>query len=277
MQNNEYDLKVEQAVLAANPQVYDIQKMLRDAIAARVYDHKPDIDFSTCTYEWGEIKYFHSDPVWEPDSLYSGSYSNDSSTQDTFVFKKAESTTASFTWSITEGLKAGAKTTVEVGIPKIADGKLQVYAELNVASTQGETKSKTQSWEVNTNIGVAPHTYVEAHMVVQVGLQNASFEIDVICGGYAKTSWNGPNGRVHGEASQAAFLHNYTSIPYRSYKPPTGQDFRGEIVLTVRGTFKGVQGVDVAVVKKSRPIPPATREGVVHSEQMADELIITEG
>ena len=53
------------------------------------------------------------------------------------------------------------------------------------------------------------------------GEQNASFEVDVTCGGYATARWKGPDGKqVTGEASQAAFLHNYSGIPYKSYTPP---------------------------------------------------------
>src|SRR5690606_20191727 len=116
--------------------------------------------------------------------------------------------------------------------------------------------SKTQTGEVNTNITIPPWTHIDANLIMRAGEQNANFEVDITCGGYATSKWKGPIGKiVTGEASQAAFPHNYANIPYKSYMPPTGRDFRGELVVTMRGTFKGVQGVGVEVIKKSRAIP----------------------
>lgn len=254
--NNAYEFKLARLIESSNPVIYDIPKLLYDAIASVVYGHNPEVDQSTCTYELGEFKYFHTEPIWNPNSLYTVGYDNGSNSQDSVVLKRSESTTATFSWSITEGIKIGAKTTIQAGIPKIVDGKIELSTELSLSSTQTKTESKTQTWEVNTNITIPPWTHIDANLIMRAGEQNANFEVDITCGGYATSKWKGPNGKiVTGEASQAAFLHNYANIPYKSYMPPTGRDFRGELVVTMRGTFKGVQGVGVEVIKKSRAIP----------------------
>lgn len=255
MKKNDYELKLARWIETSNPMIYDIPQLLYDAIAHVVSGHNPEVDQSTCTYKWGEFRYLQTDPNWQPDSLYTTGYDNASSCQDSVVFKRSQATTATFTWSITEGIKIAAKTSIQVGLPKIADGKIELSTELNFASTQAKTESRTQTWEVDMTINIPAWTHVDANLIMKEGQQNANFEVDVTCGGYATATWEYNGRKVTGEASQAAFLHDYAGIPYKSYTPPTGRDFRGELVITLRGTFNGLQGVAVEVVKKSRPLP----------------------
>ena len=258
MARNDYELKAARALDVAAPTIYDIQKLLHDAIAAATDDWGPliDVDLSECTYQWSEVHYSNTEPSWNADSLYTIGVDNASPGEVSVSLKRSESTTATFTWSLTEGIKVGVKTDVEVGIPKIADGKIEVSAEMNLSSTQASTTSKTQVWEVDAAITVPAWTHVDASMILKQGVQDAAFEIDVTCGGHATAYVNSGGQTVIVDVSQAVLLHDYANVPSKRYTPPADDDSDddGEFVIALRGLFKGVQGVGVTILQKGHPI-----------------------
>jgi hypothetical protein len=83
-------------------------------------------------------------------------------------FNKTESNTATLSVQVTEGLKIGAQSKVEVSIPFIAKAEVNLSAEATLSSTQTSSMSTSQSLGVDTQINVAPRTRVRATLVIKL-------------------------------------------------------------------------------------------------------------
>ena len=76
-----------------------------------------------------DFTYVTQSPTYAPLIAFDQNFSNSSTGMDTVTASFTRSETDTFTFSFTEGLKIGAKATVKVGIPLIADGKAEVSGE----------------------------------------------------------------------------------------------------------------------------------------------------
>ena len=130
-----------------------------------------------------EIGALHYEPVPPlkaiPEVAFSEAFDNDTDATDPVVFKKSTTSTATFTWSFTEALKLGTKTTFETGLPKIAEGKFELSVELNLSSTQTHTETKTQTWEVDTTVNVPPRSTVAADLAIATIKYDPKFTVPI--------------------------------------------------------------------------------------------------
>jgi hypothetical protein len=101
-----------------------------------------------------------------PELLDSSSFENDTSVQDSQVVRLSGTNTASFSTSFTEGIKIGAETKVTSKIPFLAEGQVTLSAEGSFSSTQNDSSTQSQTFEVVNTINIAPHTRVEASLLI---------------------------------------------------------------------------------------------------------------
>ena len=105
---------------------------------------------------------------------------NDTDLQQTSVFKRTESTTSSFTWTMKEAISVGTSLEISVGLPLEASVKATITADISVSSTQSITKIETQSWEIDRNVAVPPRTRVDMTWSIIKKQIQAEFQCDVV-------------------------------------------------------------------------------------------------
>lgn len=103
-----------------------------------------------------------------PESIDSATFTNNTDAQDTKSFKKGGSITAAFSTSTTQGIKIGAQTTLETGIPFLAKGQVTLSAEGSFSSTSNTTTTQTQTFETQDTINIPPRSRVEVSLVVDL-------------------------------------------------------------------------------------------------------------
>jgi hypothetical protein len=118
------------------------------------------------------------------------SLTNTTSRDATLKYSKKVDVTDTFTFSFTEGLKAGITTKVLTGIPFIAEGEIQVSVELNFSATQQKTVQKTESTQIEANFVAAP----SETLAIEVRQTTLHFELatDFLFGYQVqdKVAWN---------------------------------------------------------------------------------------
>lgn len=100
-----------------------------------------------------------------PDGFAPVTFRNDTSVQNSSVFRESKTTTASFSTSFTEGIKLGAETKLTTGIPFIAKGEVTLSAEAAFSSTQSNSSTDTQTFSIDTTINVPPKSLVKASLL----------------------------------------------------------------------------------------------------------------
>ncbi|KAI8004107.1 hypothetical protein LOK49_LG08G01481 [Camellia lanceoleosa] len=139
-------LEVEELVISRS--IYNVEFRLNDA---RIYDQ------SIVTMATG------------------GEVINRTETHDTVDVKLAYTETKSSTWNASVSLKLGVKTTIETGIPFVANGKVQISAELTGAYMWGETESSTNLVETVYKVSVPPMTRVKESLIATRGSCDVPF------------------------------------------------------------------------------------------------------
>ena len=135
------------------------------------------------------------DEIPLPGQILTSSFNNDSGGVGSAVFKKSKQTTTSFTWSITEGLELGISQEITAGVPGVAQSKTTLSAKISLSATQGETKSETNTWEIDRTISVPPHTSIEMTWAINEAKITATFYADIEITGFFAI-WN--NDKVNG-------------------------------------------------------------------------------
>ncbi|XP_022150378.1 natterin-2-like [Momordica charantia] len=77
--------------------------------------------------------------------------------------------TESSTWSSSISIKLGVKTSIETGIPRIVDGKVEVSSEFTGSYQWGKTITKTQTIGSTYQITVPPKTTVIVSLLATTG------------------------------------------------------------------------------------------------------------
>lgn len=117
--------------------------------------------------KYGEIK--PSELI--PKVVDKSEWINNSSVQDTQVFTVDKTTTDSFTWTIKEGIKVGAK--FDAKIPFVGDAEASV--EINLEATQAGTHSEQKKWSYSANIPVPPHKKIITEFLVNEATYSIPF------------------------------------------------------------------------------------------------------
>jgi hypothetical protein len=177
-----------------------------------------------------EFTYGTYDIVKKPSLVASTTFSNGT-----------ESTTSSFKWSVTAGLKLGAKTSFKVGAPFIAEGKVEASIELSLAATVEQTTTETQSWSYSVNVPVPPHSTVVVDALVSMAEYSPNWRARMRLSGVSYITVAGSSGRK--AVPIAAILASYPGVT-----------IDGDVVnYEASGTFKGAQGLTVDVKTSQHP------------------------
>ncbi|MCG8642390.1 MAG: ETX/MTX2 family pore-forming toxin [Desulfobacterales bacterium] len=193
---------------------------------------------------YGNTVYGTQKPLDTPGFVYSQTYTNKTEEEQGNTFTRNESTTATFTWSLTEGIKVGLKVTGSVGLPLVAEGKVEASTEINFSSTQTKTETKTQAWSVSQPVRVPAYTEVDAELSIEQKKYDIDFTSDIIIGGWVAI-WN--NDKINlGNGKHWLYFFPVSKVLHD--KPHRGYTVRGNrVVFKAKGTFKGVQGIGTRV------------------------------
>jgi hypothetical protein len=188
-----------------------------------------------------EFTYGTYDIVKKPSLVASTTFSNGTDVQATQNISDTKSTTSSFKWSVTAGLKLGAKTSFKVGAPFIAEGKVEASIELSLAATVEQTTTETQSWSYSVNVPVPPHSTVVVDALVSMAEYSPNWRARMRLSGVSYITVAGSSGRK--AVPIAAILASYPGVT-----------IDGDVVnYEASGTFKGAQGLTVDVKTSQHP------------------------
>lgn len=135
-----------------------------------------DYSGNQCEVNYKDIEYsnFSEDPsdgVLAADQILI----NSTSIQQSETFSWSKSLTNTFTWSITEAIKITSKLSFSVGIPVIAEGKIEESVEISVSATETTTITGTTTWSISEPVIVPPNTKVECLSVVNQNTASLDF------------------------------------------------------------------------------------------------------
>jgi len=163
-------------------------------------------------------------------------------------FFKTKTVSSSFEWSITESLKIGVELSVAVGVPGVVDGNVKVNTELNLASTQGQTKTTKETFTIQQEVIVPPKTSVKAVMTVTETEVDVPWTADVYMKGriaiWLKNKWNGHH------------LWFYNIVPkFAKCSKDLATTSNGlALKYVTKGIFKSVQAVRATITTEEHPL-----------------------
>ncbi|GFY94440.1 hypothetical protein Acr_09g0008860 [Actinidia rufa] len=96
-------------------------------------------------------------------------------TQHTIDMKLSYTDTKSRTWNSNLSLKVGVETSVQTGIPHLAEGKVTISGEFSGAYQWGETQSSTTVMETVYKVTVPPMTMVRVSLLATKGSCDVPF------------------------------------------------------------------------------------------------------
>ena len=114
---------------------------------------------------------------------------NDSSVQQSEVFKYSKETTSTFTWTLKEGINVGVTVKFEAGVPPIASGSTTLSVNMSFEATQSKTEKQTVKWEIDRNVVIPPYSKLDMIWTIKQDRVSCKFYADVIIGGYFAI-WN---------------------------------------------------------------------------------------
>lgn len=217
------------------------------------------------------IKYETGAP--SPENSYSSSkitnYNNNSSSAQRVAYNDTFTTDKSFQWSITESLSIGLSATVSAGPPEIAQVSGTIYTDLNLSSTQGETKTESQTWNIDMPIEIAPFTQLKASMVVTKQTYNINWTTEVNLKG-SVAIWFDKRVAIH----EPDNYHYCWFIPiatvFRNCKDNNiisteGYEIGVDSVQAItRGVFTGSQGVELNINVSENKIKPSDGQTITN-------------
>jgi hypothetical protein len=100
------------------------------------------------------------------DSIYSLKLTNDTAVQQTSELDGSQTVTDTTGWSNTITVKAGIKVSGGVNIPIVAEGKIELSAEVDYSYTWSGSKSIAKMWSWKQPVIVPAHTTEQATVAV---------------------------------------------------------------------------------------------------------------
>lgn len=215
-----------------------------------------------CTVTPQSIVYdTNSPPTSGADVVYGLWYSNDTTAEQTNIFKYSEEHTSSFNWTITEKLSVGVEVSVTAGVPEVATASAKTSVNLSLSSTQGATWTETKTWEVHSPVHVPANSVVRVDMAINTQSYDINFTESVLLAGRVaiwfedkrELGTSGPHWlyfmRIQ-DVSNDVIRYNLANT--RGYQV-TGAG----VLATARGVFQGEQGISVGVT--ATQLPPTTK------------------
>ncbi len=208
-------------------------------------DKLGDIDNSEIIVKVHTIKYSSFEPVKTPNIIGTFHFVNDTNATQEQTIQTSKKTAATFHWSVTEGIKVGAKVSGSVGLPLVTEGKVEASIELNFSSTQGQSETVEQQWSFSSKIPVPPMSVIAANVTVMEETYSPEFTAVIELTGISRAFNESRKGNI------------IMSIPYMVQGIPgfTISSDWSSCEYLARGKFKGAQGVSVMTNTKEKPLP----------------------
>jgi hypothetical protein len=130
-----------------------------------------DTSSALTDFAWSDLKQEMEDSILY-DQVYDNSLGKDKMTP-TFNFSKSYAD--SHTFSFTEGVKLGAKTTVKASLPYVGEGEVEISAEVSFSAEQSFTYSDTKTWTMSVPVEVMPGTVARVSGHLNTLKQKARF------------------------------------------------------------------------------------------------------
>lgn len=128
-----------------------------------------------------------------PNSIYRASWENNTSVQNTQTFTVSETTTDTYTWSLTAGMKVSTSFSAEVPFVGGIDNSI----EMSTSTTETQTQSTARTWSYATQIFVPPHSKIVSSFIVNEATYNVPFTAKVTVRGLVYIQF--PNNRYFAE------------------------------------------------------------------------------
>jgi Clostridium epsilon toxin ETX/Bacillus mosquitocidal toxin MTX2 len=186
-----------------------------------------------------DLQYGSSYPVSiDPAVIETAEFSNGSSVADKQTFSVNKTTTDTFSWSLKEGIST--KVSGEVGLPLVAQGKVEV--SVSFESTQTCTKTEARSWTYSSEVNVPAKKRIRTSFVVSEGKYRVPFTAKVPVRGkvwvlFANGFWWG-----------GVEIDKMINDKAYNWDPATFDS-------VIEGTFDGVQGMDYQVRVEEFDLP----------------------
>jgi hypothetical protein len=111
-----------------------------------------DFQISKIDYDVAHAAVLQSGPA----ELYRQTVTNRTTSAQTSTVSGSETVTETSGWSDSLGFKVGVKTSFETGIPFVAEGKVEVSAEVSNTYTWNGSQSTAKTWAFSTPVTVPP-------------------------------------------------------------------------------------------------------------------------
>lgn len=203
-------------------------------------------------------------PLSTPKSVNHLSYNNDTAQAIRAKFPvQTTTTTATFQFSFTEGVKLTAKETFKVGVPPIADSTTTIGLELSFSATQTVTKSVSESWTYDEPVPVPARSKVCAFLLIDQDTYDPPFTAKIKVSGGINVDYRKAASGSSNEWSQTEGLVDYLKANAAQYPNVTFEGTGNDMVavIAISGTFKGVSGsnvrIDVTQYAVDTPCPAA--------------------
>ncbi|CDW91853.1 UNKNOWN [Stylonychia lemnae] len=137
-----------------------------------------------------QLKYDVKQKITRPSLVLSQDYCNSLSKDGSFNFEKSTTTSTTCTWSVTEGLSYQNSVSVKVSIPELAETSFSESITLSMSSTQSQSTTHTDNWQISTTVPVPSQTYVNATYTVIESDFDTAWTADVTIRGCANVWFN---------------------------------------------------------------------------------------
>ncbi|XP_028098184.1 uncharacterized protein LOC114297901 [Camellia sinensis] len=108
-------------------------------------------------------------------TMANGDATNNTQEPNTIDMKLSYTDTKTSTWNASVSVKLGVKTTLQTGVPFIANGQIEVSAEIDSAYQWGETFTSTSVVETVYKVTVPPMTRVKVSLLATMGACDVPF------------------------------------------------------------------------------------------------------
>ena len=180
-------------------------------------------------------------------------FNNNTQVQNQQSLVETESSTQTFTWSITEALSIGVEVSATEGVPAVASSSQKVTVTLSFSSTQSKTVTNTQTWSVNTIVNIPANSSIKADIVIGTQSYNIDFTATVMLSGWVAI-WN--NDKINGHWLWFIPINQVFSdcIANNIIDTSGYNSLGGGICTTAKGVFTGSQGINVVVNTAQSPL-----------------------
>ncbi|NIZ08493.1 ETX/MTX2 family pore-forming toxin [Pseudooceanicola sp. HF7] len=125
-----------------------------------------------------------------PNNVYHTTWENNTSVQNTQTFVVEETTSDTYSWSMTAGLSVSSS--FEVKVPFV--GGTETTIEMNTSTTQSESSTQTRKWSYSTQVHVPPYSRLVSSFIVNEAAYDAPFTGKAVVRGKVYISFE--NGHV---------------------------------------------------------------------------------